>query len=235
MLRPYVECLWTRRAADASGVHRILPDGCIDVLLSREASQSAGPLTVVGTMTRALVVEAESVEFVGVRFRPGRAHPFLGIPAAEVTDRRVDAADVWGRGPAVLELREGEQIPAVLRSLEQLLVQRIARARPANRTVDAAVSAILRASGNLSISTLAPALGVTRQYLARSFAVHVGVSPKTFARVARLRGVLARARVAARLDWTALALDAGYYDQAHLIDEVKEMTGLTPTDWIRAG
>jgi AraC-like DNA-binding protein len=28
-----------------------------------------------------------------------------------------------------------------------------------------------------------------------------------------------------------LALDAGYYDQAHLVDEFRELTGLTPAAW----
>jgi AraC-like DNA-binding protein len=72
----------------------------------------------------------------------------------------------------------------------------------------------------------------TRRYLARAFARHVGVPPKMFARVARVRKVLAKARVASKIDWTALALDAGYYDQAHLAGEVREITGRTPTEWL---
>jgi methylphosphotriester-DNA--protein-cysteine methyltransferase len=114
---------------------------------------------------------------------------------------------------------------------EQLLVRALAEARPVDRTVDAAVGAILRAGGNLSISALAPALGVTRQHLARAFARHVGVSPKMFARVARVRRVLAKARVASAVDWASLALDAGFYDQAHLSGEIRDITGRTPTEW----
>jgi methylphosphotriester-DNA--protein-cysteine methyltransferase len=98
--------------------------------------------------------------------------------------------------------------------------------------VDAAVRAILRAGGNLSISALPPALGVTRQHLARAFAMHVGVPPKTFARVARVRRALAKARVSVTVDWAALALDAGFYDQAHLSGEVRDLTGRTPSEWL---
>jgi AraC-like DNA-binding protein len=46
-----------------------------------------------------------------------------------------------------------------------------------------------------------------------------------------VRRVLAKARVAASVDWAALAIDAGYYDQAHLAGEVRELTGRTPTEW----
>ena len=80
--------------------------------------------------------------------------------------------------------------------------------------------------------SLAPALGVTRQHLARAFARHVGVPPKMFARVARVRRALATARVATSVDWAALALDVGYYDQAHLAGEVRELTGRTPSEWL---
>jgi len=64
----------------------------------------------------------------------------------------------------------------------------------------------------------------------------VGVSPKTFARVVRLGRVIERARAVPAdeaINWSALALDIGYYDQAHLVDEFKELTGVTPTAWYR--
>src|SRR5439155_17147015 len=115
---------------------------------------------------------------------------------------------------------------------EGVLLRRLGGTQPVDRSVDAAVRAILRAGGNLSIASLAPALGVTRQHLARAFARHVGVPPKTFARVTRVRRALAKARVASAVDWAALALEAGFYDQSHLSGEIKEFTGRTPSAWL---
>ena len=97
--------------------------------------------------------------------------------------------------------------------------------------VDAAVRAILAARGTLSIAALASALGVSRQHLARRFNAHVGVPPKMFARVARVRHLLRQVRRARRADWSALAYEMGYADQPHLITEVKAITGLTPRQW----
>jgi AraC-like DNA-binding protein len=78
---------------------------------------------------------------------------------------------------------------------------------------------------------------VSRQHLARRFAAHVGVSPKTLCRVARMKEVL---RIAgnARAGWAAVAADLGYYDQSHLVAEFRSLTGLTPARWaasLRAG
>jgi AraC-like DNA-binding protein len=103
-----------------------------------------------------------------------------------------------------------------------------------HRDVDEAVRRIVAAGGSLGITRLAPALGVTRQHLARRFADFVGLSPKTFARVVRLRRLIAEARAArdgTGPGWSALAVEVGYYDQAHLTDEFRELTGLTPAAW----
>ena len=234
-LRPFVECFWTRRSQRTGDTPAIvLPDGCIDIVLGyRSSAECPDDALAVGTMTRPLVlVDDEPSTFVGVRFWPGRAYPFLGIPASELTDLRVSVADVWRERLPELATLDATETSALIARIERLLLSRVTSAPAMNRSVDAAVRAILRAKGNLSIASLAPTIGVTRQYLARAFALHVGVPPKTFARVARVRSVLARARAAATLNWTALALDAGYYDQAHLVGEVKELTGRTPSEWM---
>jgi methylphosphotriester-DNA--protein-cysteine methyltransferase len=236
-LREYVECFWTRGTPTSPNeTHHVIPDGCIDLVLAYGSAVPGEPPSAalaVGTMTRPLRVGAgDASAYVGVRFWPGRALPFLGVPASVLTDLRVDVADLWRDRGATLENIQVRDPTSVVAALEGLLRSRLRDARPMDRTVDAAVRAILRAGGNLSIASLAPALGVTRQHLARSFALHVGVPPKTFARVARVRHALAKARVAATVDWGALALDVGCYDQAHLAGEVRELTGRTPSEWL---
>jgi AraC-like DNA-binding protein len=72
--------------------------------------------------------------------------------------------------------------------------------------------------------------------LARQFATHVGVTPKTFARVMRAQTALARADAARAayprvVDWSGIAYELGYYDQPHFIDDFKALTGVTPSKW----
>jgi AraC-like DNA-binding protein len=214
----------------------VLPDGCIDVVLGyRRGESEASPALAlaVGTMTRALTLdEGHPTAWMGVRFWPGRALPFLGVPASELTDLRVDVGEMWPERDALLDPLHASEVSALLGAFERLLERRLRSSLAVDHTVDEAVRAILRAGGNLSIAALAPALGVTRQHLARRFAMHVGVSPKMFARVARVRRAIAKARVAAKVDWAALALETGYYDQSHLAGEIRELTGRAPSDWL---
>lgn len=232
-LRDLVECLWTSTPRGAA--HDVMPDGCLDVLVGFEGG-SLVQAHVVGTMTRPLRVPPGARSFVAARLRPGAAGVLLGAPAADLTDGRADLTDVWrDAAPALEQLAGAATGDARLAALVQALRARARRAAPRPVEVVAAVDRITRAGGALSIGDLAPALNVTRQHLARAFARHVGVPPKTFARVLRVQRLLARAAGQRVVDWSALALDLGFYDASHLANEVRELTGRTPTGWLAEG
>ena len=146
-LGEYVECVWTRgMPASPNEQTHVLPDGCIDVVLSYRTAEAGEPPSAalaVGTMTRPLVVAArDACAYVGVRFWPGRALPFIGVPAAELTDLRVDVADLWTDRGSSLEHVNGVDVTGVRATFERLLLYRLNTARPLDRTVDAAVRAI---------------------------------------------------------------------------------------------
>jgi AraC-like DNA-binding protein len=235
-LQRFVECFWssTPCSGGGGGAGRILPDGCVDIVLEYDGVLETA--SVVGTMTRPLITAANThSRFVGVRFRPGVAHAVFGVPAAHLTDLSAPLAELWSDADAALdEARRATDVVQRVRVVQQMLMRRLATRPAPPADVGAAVRMIARARGNLSIAALGPALGMTRQHLARCFARDVGVSPKMFARVARMRAVVATVRRAtyAAVDWSRVALDAGYYDQAHLVHEVKALTGLTPGAWV---
>jgi len=206
-LASYVDAYWW---SDSFAAARIIPDGCADVIFD-----GGGGAMVVGTMTRPLDTAAEAGMF-GIRFRPGRAALAIRAPLTEVTDVRVPLRDLTKRFPA-LDPDRIETVEAALRKL-------FADSKP-DRRVDAAVDAIIRSGGRTTIDRIAAAAGVSRQHLARAFAYHVGVSPKTFARVMRFRRALASA---GRQQWADLAAELGYFDQSHLIADFREFAGKSP-------
>jgi AraC-like DNA-binding protein len=213
----------------------VLPDGCADVVISFETETSGPAATAVGTMTRPVVfTDTSSATYVGVRFRPGVAGSLFGIPAAELTDRRPELGDVWPQIEPLLDgLAAASDSGARMKVLSAEIARRLLAAPtlpPA--TVVAAAAGIAASRGRLSIRTLASQLGVSRQHLARTFAHHVGLSPKMLSRIVRAQRVVDIARDSAHVDWVALALEAGYYDQSHLISDVRELTGLPPGSWL---
>jgi AraC-like DNA-binding protein len=245
-----VVCFWTRlpepETAPESRIHRVLPDGCVDIVIGFGGDAASGRrLEVteaigVGAMTRPIVIAGEMPDFyVGVRFRPGRAMSALGVPGSELTDDRIAYSSISEASDADLEMLSGlESNEERLAAVVALVRRRLVGASQIPFSVRAAVQRITVANGNLRVAGLAGDIGITRQQLARQFAMHVGVTPKTFARVMRGRAALARADAARAayprdVDWSAIALDLGYYDQPHFIDDFKALTGMTPSRWVR--
>ncbi|MUI13912.1 helix-turn-helix domain-containing protein [Massilia dura] len=235
-LRAHVACMWTARvtapvSAAAPHVHRVLPDNCIDILW-----QDGRQAFAVGMMSASfLVPAARPVRTVAVRFKPGAAGLFLGMPLHPLTDARAEIAGLWGRATAdrlddalwTHELTDRQRIALV----ERELLRRLADAplsSPGSLGLHA-VAAIEAAHGAMPVEALAGTLRVSRQHLALQFRQQVGLTPKLFARICRFRRALALLREPSRDgNLAALATDCGYFDQSHLIRDFRDFADGTP-------
>jgi AraC-like DNA-binding protein len=194
----------------------VLPDGCMDLVFRHGADPA---LFWVGPMTRAERVTADApTRFVGIRFRPGAAPCLVGLDARELLDRDVSANDDRLLDALVAARSDEERQRVMLRAV-----------RPCGSAPDPVVlhasATVLESAGALRVADLAERAGLSERTLHRRFAASVGYGPKQLCRIARL-GVartLARRGVAG----AQLAVEAGYFDQAHLCHDLASF-GLTP-------
>jgi AraC-like DNA-binding protein len=218
-LRAHVDRFWIRAPGPGAEPRRILPDGCIDLLMG-----ASGAVWVVGAMTRALVVGESSAAVAAVRFRPGGAAPFLRTEASALTDRRVAAEELslsWLRPPPF------HDDPTLgVKTLEEILLRRLADVAAPEPLVAHAVRALF-AEAPPAVAALARTLGWTRQHLRRVFTAHVGVGPKELARVARLQRAVDRLQ-RGRGSVAEAAVTLGYFDQAHMAHDFRALAGVTP-------
>jgi AraC-like DNA-binding protein len=220
-----VECLWTLRSEGAEALNRVLPDGCIDLLFDLVDGRGFA----VGAMTRAVPVRLSGrVEILGVRFRPGGAASLLGVPAGELTDRRVALEDL-GLGVECRRVLDADSAHAALPAAMEVLGG--LRAREPEPLAGAAWRRLASAAGAVPVRALAAELGVGERRLQRVFHDHVGLTPKEAARVARLRAALAMLRADSSLPLGRVALRAGYFDQAHFNREFARLVGVAPGAW----
>ena len=103
-------------------------------------------------------------------------------------------------------------------------IRRVVDARPGHRLFGLSIFA---ARGRVNIETLAASLGRSRRQLERVFEREVGLAPKFLARIARFQHAYGLARGEAP-DWSAVAAEAGYADQAHLIRDFRAFADTTP-------
>jgi len=132
----------------------------------------------------------------------------------------------------VARLHDSDDWDARFDLVDAFLLRRLSRTRSPQPEVCRAWQAIVTAGGRLSIGALARDIGWSQRHFADRFRAHLGVTPKTAARIVRFEhAIRALARNEAP-DWPQLALACGYYDQAHLINEFGALAGLPPTSYL---
>jgi AraC-like DNA-binding protein len=228
---------------DWQEVRRVLPDGCIDIVVEFDGGTdeaggrivpcSADRLSVVGTMSRPLIVNAPNSCFLGVRFKPGKAIGFLGVSAGELTDQSIPLSQLWSHIADRFEgdLTDQPTVAAKLALMDALLLDRLKVNNDDDLYVEALVDLIQRRQGAVSIQTLSEFAGISRQHIARKFDRYLGISPKLFSRIVRFQDLIKKIRLSPSVDWATTALDLGYYDQAHMISDFKEFSGQTPASF----
>lgn len=245
-LAEQVECFWllTSPATEANQEpQRILPDGCIELIfnfgdlfqrrLENGRTEEQGRALVAGQMERAIRIRPTGrVRLLGLRFRPGGAHGYLGFPLEELTNRVVELEGAMGgraRG-VVDEVHNARGRLEAKAALEQNLLELLHEPSEAERRVEAAVIAVLAARGAVSLERLAWDLGISGRQLSRQFRRLVGLGPKQFCRIIRFQQVFKLVEQGQRVSWAEVAAECGYYDQAHLINEFREFSGETPPE-----
>jgi AraC-like DNA-binding protein len=243
MLRPLVACTWAMSGAGPA--HRVLPDGCIDVLVLGGSEARASRARVVGTMKRAIVVpsQAEHGAALGIRFRPGEAARLLPSASRELTDGDAPLDALWGDDGRALEhalvllvddaVRE-RLAPDELLARADATVETMLRKRLASH--GEAVDVRVRAAAEMlacgaSVCDVARRVELSERQLTRRFADRVGIAPKMFARVMRLQR--ATALLATGSAASQAASLAGYADQAHFTRDSSDLAGITPSGLAR--
>lgn len=206
-----------------------LPDGRTTLFFRALEAGREGDVWVAGPQTRALFKSKTGFAWtVILRFKPGWSVPLLGVAASELTDRIVPLEDVWGRAGRELcgELLAARSHADVMDRVARALAPRAGQSFETASGQLARRAVRLLEGGEVRVESVADRLGVTARHLRRAFAEHVGIGPKEFARTVRLQRAVRMA--ATSCDWARIAADAGYYDQAHLIADFRQLIGLTP-------
>ncbi|MDB4942840.1 MAG: Transcriptional regulator, AraC family protein [Labilithrix sp.] len=227
----FVETVRSASAPARGRTRRVdrLPDGRTALVL-RVLETGRGDLHVVGPCTHAHLKDAQGFErAMSFALAPGSSMMLFGVPAHELTDRYTMLEDVWG-GPAtdlLAALLDTASVPEATALVAEALARRVSETfEPVSAHLARRAARLLEDGASVRVESVADRLGVTARHLRRAFAEHIGVAPKEFARSARLQRAL-RLTTHAR-DWSRIAAEAGYYDQAHLIADFHDLVGLTP-------
>ncbi|MEM0984427.1 MAG: helix-turn-helix transcriptional regulator [Planctomycetota bacterium] len=238
-VRAVVLRFWMMRSAGLAEPERIVPDGCPELIFNladpfdrirdHGKHRQAGTL-LVGQLPSAIrIASTGRVDLFGIRFEPHGLASLTGIAAHTVTDLDLDASDV--DRPLAFALRDAVASGAFAeRCLRASGVLDSAMSRrptdPGAWLAREAVDAAERGD-TLSIDQIAHRIGANRRTVERAFRSHVGLTPKRFLRIARIRRVIADLERGG-VSLSGLAARHGFADQPHLTREFGQLAGVTP-------
>jgi AraC-like DNA-binding protein len=205
----------------------VLPPDPATTVVWRMTRAGESDVLVAGPRTKASYhVTKELPVCVRLRIRMGRVMTLLGTAADELVDRTVPLEDVIGPSDLPERLVAYRDLPAeAAETLRGFLVDHLPSRLPGR--LDLVTNAVAELSDGMQprVAETAAGLGVSERYLRRVFREDVGVSPKHFARIERVRSLIGQAR----RPWADTAAYAGYTDQSHLIADFRSLMGVTPT------
>jgi AraC-like DNA-binding protein len=210
-------------------VERVVPDGAAHLIFDFGDVPSA---RVAGPAAQPVVLRLRGrLQGVSVTLRPGAVAAVLGVPAGEIAGREVPLEALWcgGAGALLERMIEAQDDAARVALLQHALRRRL---RGGDETVRRqamyAARLIAESGGQRPLREVADAIGVGERRLQQLFNAHVGLPPKVWRRLARLHACLRALRRNRAPRWPELAIDAGFYDQSHLVNEFRSLCGLPP-------
>jgi len=224
--------------APARNPERILPDGCVELILNFgaefsqhcEGRQQLQPRNfLVGQMTGPILISPTgAVQLIGIRFHPGGTLPFMRLPLHEITDHVVELSSLSSK--LERDLLHAASVSCSLldkaTAIEDFLTGELLSRKHDSRLMKLAAR-IVESGGLVSVDQLANDAGISSRQLERRFLREVGLGPKLLARIIRFQQVF-RAVEQCDAAWATVAIECGYYDQAHLIRDFHQFARQTP-------
>jgi len=245
-LAQFVKCFWYWQGAPQTHAkEQLMPNGepAIIVNLRDEPiriyepndlsrSESFGLAVLSGPRSRPFVIDTEQEDRVfGIEFQPGGSFPFFRIPSSEIADSDVSLDCLW-RG-SIHELREclleSPDIDSMFALAQRFLMRQAVRPFELHPGVMFALHRFCARPHSTTVTSVLDRIGLSHRHFAQLFHDQVGLTPKSFSRVQRFQRALRMVHRVQSIHWAGIALDCGYYDQAHFIHDFQSFSGFTPT------
>jgi len=168
---------------------------------------------------------------VGASLRPGACEALFGMPADEVSGRHVALEDLCGSEARCLaeRLQEMSDLNRRLEVLELFLARRLHGVFSIHPAIAHALS---RFSTTSHIGKIVEETGYSHRRFIQLFRQSVGISPRIYTRLLRFQRTLRYGFDQTRGRWIDVALEAGYADQSHFNREFRELTGISPSEYV---
>jgi AraC-like DNA-binding protein len=248
-LSQFVDLLWLYEGyTQPHAKERVLPTGQMQIVINlledkscvydrddTDRCQTFGGSMLAGAHSEYLVIStAMQSSVVGVSFKPGGAFPFLRMPAGELRDTSLSLDTLWGAGAVDLRdrLLEAPTPQARIAVLERVLLNELTRGYDSHGAVGFALRRFMAAPQVATVAGVTNQIGLSPKRFIQVFRDETGFTPKVFCRIRRFQQALDQMDGHRSVAWAKVALDCGYFDQAHFIHDFRAFSGINPTSYM---
>lgn len=234
-----VEYYWVEKTGKSRV--KILPDGTTSIIFNvgspiriSDINGNSAKLSdnlLIGTHKSYYVLEEnEGTHMIGIKFKQGGAYNFFKLPMMQFSNKIVNLTDVLNGETEKLrtKLVVTENIEDVKKVLDYYFFLKVDRLNRASGIVDFAINKVKVNETTTSIKDLCKAANVSNKHLISLFKQKVGVSPKVLHRINKFIKVIDLLQKRSLVNWPQVAYECQYYDQAHLINDFKSFSGISP-------
>ena len=169
----------------------------------------------------------------GIKFKAGGFYPFYGHPVADIRNRSLDVTACFG--PTGIDLTQqvlvATDFATMCATAERFLLHHLPSIDPLVARVSGLLGRIAQDTAIVSVEGVLTLCGLNKRGLQRLFQKYVGASPKWVIQRYRLHEAVARVQAGAPMNWAVLALDLGYFDQAHFVRDFRQLVGVAPGEY----
>lgn len=229
-LAPWVECFWSVKASLPQAQQEYLyPDGGSSLLFVFAGNDDPGVWFNAKQQQQGVMFEGH-VSSVGIRFKPGGAFALLGMPMADLTGQYIEAdlLPLVGLETLSAQLQQATFYQQVA-LLETWLHKNAAIHSPVTGPVQYLTQQLNFAE--IALRQLIEDAGLGRRRVERLFKQQVGLSPNRLKMLQRIK--TARYLIKNQPDslLVDIALQTGFFDQAHFSHQFRRVTGYTPGEY----
>lgn len=245
-LAPYIDSFWIFQSdfglpIDDSRI--ITPNGKAKIIIpfknslfmthkNRTTEYKEGSVIFIGIWDEPTILSSSTqlTGTIGVEFKPGGAFPFFSIPMHELTNTIFHLNDLLGKDGAKLieHIGNAKSTAEKVDILQVFLLGRLQQYHIEHTIAQVAINAVNTSHGLINIKDLAENVGYSNRYLNMLFQQHVGLPPKTIARILRFHKFYQQWAVTDSLQFVEDDIYDYYHDQSHFIKEFKQFTGYAP-------
>jgi AraC-like DNA-binding protein len=229
----FIEHYWIVRwdlRGEEPYVSETLPFPSVHLVFQQDNTQIYGVMR--GKFTRHLSGKGQ---VLGIKFRPGAFYPFVKSPVAQITDDALCLEDVFDVPTEPLEkaVLSQDDDAKMIELAEHFLRGRLPERDQTVTTINQIIDRIIADRSITKVDDLVDQLDMTKRTLQRLFSQYVGVSPKWVIQRFRLHEATEQLAKGDLEDCVQMALNLGYFDQAHFIKDFKTLVGQSPLAYAR--